>query len=460
MICKSHNHTTMHVIHPNAAGIDIGSNSHFVAIPPDRCEVSVREFHCFTSDLQRCAKWLKSCGITTVAMESTGIYWMPLFEILEAEGIEVKLVNARQVKNLPGRKSDVLDCQWIQRLHTFGLLEGTFHPDKNIAPLRAYTRHRNNWVRHAGHHIQHMQKALRLMNLNLDAVVSDITGVTGKRIILAILDGERDAQVLAQLRDRRCRKKKYEIVQALDGHYREEHLFALRQAYEQFGFYQRQIADCDRQLLKCLEALDQGMAEEHQQQPLKARVPARRNEPDFDLQRALYDMTGVDLTTINGVGAYTALKVISEIGSDMTRWGNVKQFCSWLGLSPGSKISGGKVLSAKTKPTANRAAAALRMAAQSLHHSKSALGAYYRRKRYHLGAPKAITATAHKLARIIYAMLSNGSSYMDLGEEVYEAQHRERVKHNLKQKARRLGYALVEIETESLMQPDNIKTTG
>jgi transposase len=435
------------LINPNAAGIDIGASSHFIAIPADRCDRPVQEFQCFTSDLHRSANWLKAHGITTVAMESTGIYWLPLYEILEAEGLEVKLVNARQVKNLPGRKTDVLDCQWIQRLHSYGLLEGAFQPDKAIAPLRAYTRHRGNWVRYAGQHIQHMQKALRLMNLNLDVVVSDITGATGTKIIRAILVGERDPQVLAQLRDARCKKTETEIAQALDGHYRDEHLFALQQAFDAYHSYQQQIAACDQKLAACMDQLNQGTPDGRRGHALEKKPNPRRNEPDFGLQRELYCLTGVDLTKVDGIGAYTALRVLSETGTDMTRWGNAKQFCAWLGLAPGSKISGGKVLSAKTKPTANRAAAALRMAAQSLSNSKSALGAFYRRKRYHLGAPKAITATAHKLARILYALLSQGGTYEDPGEEAYEAKYQERVKQNLIRKARRLGYDLVAIET-------------
>ena len=439
--------SSLNVINLNAAGIDIGATSHFIAVPADRCEEPVQEFQCFTSDLQRAARWLVDLGITTVAMESTGIYWLPLMEILEAHGMEVKLVNARHVKNLPGRKTDVLDCQWLQRLHSYGLLEGAFQPDQTITPLRAYTRHRDNWIRHAGTHIQHMQKSLRLMNLNLDAVVSDITGATGKKIILAILSGERDPLVLAKLRDSRCKRSEGEIAHALDGHYRDEHLFALKQAFELYVFYQQQIEECDRQLQSYLEQLNIDTPQEHAECLLKKRPRPRGNEPRFDLRRELYRLLGVDLTAIDGVASYTVLKVISEIGTDISRWKNSNCFCSWLGLSPGSKISGGKLLSGKTKPTANRAAAALRMAAQSLSNSHSALGAFYRKKRYQLGAAKAITATAHKLARIIYALLSNGGSYDDPGEHAFEEKYQQRVRQNLKRKARKMGYALVDIET-------------
>ena len=437
----------MNLINPDAAGIDIGASSHFVAVPPDRCEHPVQEFQCFTSDLHRAARWLVELGITTVAMESTGIYWLPLMEILEAHDIQVNLVNARHVKNLPGRKTDVLDCQWLQRLHSFGLLEGAFQPDQIISPLRAYTRHRDNWVRYAGIHIQHMQKALRMMNLNLDAVVTDITGATGQKIIRAILGGERDPSTLAALRDVRCKRSEQEIAHALDGHYRDEHLFSLKQAFDLYGFYQQQLEECDHQLQAYLDQLNFDTPTARREHTLPKKPRPRGNEPRFDLRRELYRLLGVDLTAIDGVGSYTVLKVISETGMDMNCWRGSKCFCSWLGLSPGSKISGGKSLSGKTKRTANRAAAALRIAAQSLSHSRSALGAFYRKKRYQLGAAKAITATAHKIARIIYALLSNGGSYTDLGEQGFEEKYQQRARRNLKQKARRMGYTLVSIET-------------
>ena len=246
--------------HPNAAGIDIGASSHFIAIPADRCDEPVQEFQCFTGDLHRAAHWLKDHSITTVAMESTGIYWLPLFEILEEAGLEVILVNARHVKNVPGRKTDVLDSQWIQQLHSYGLLSGVFQPDQMIAPLRAYTRHRENWTCYAGQHIQPMQKALRLMNLNLDAVVTDITGATGTKIIQAILDGERNAQTLAGLRDVRCKKTEVEIAQALDGHYRAEHVFSLQQAFASYTFYRQQIIDCDKQIAACIPPVSEWLS--------------------------------------------------------------------------------------------------------------------------------------------------------------------------------------------------------
>lgn len=439
---------TLPLIHPDAAGIDIGASSHFVAIPADRCEKPVQEFQCFTHDLLRLKNWLVEHHITTVAMESTGIYWIPLYEILEDAGFDVKLINARHISNVPGRKTDVLDCQWIQRLHSYGLLQGAFQPDQDIAPLRAYTRHRENWVRHAGTHIQHMQKALRLMNLNLDQVVSDVTGVTGMKIIQAIIKGERDPSILARHRDRRCKKTDEEIAQALDGHYRDEHVFSLKQACNLYAFYQKQIGECDHELESYLATLNLKTDAELMEKVLsKVPKPRGKNTPDFDLRTDLFHLTGVDLTTIDGINSHTVLKVLSETGIDMTRWGNSKQFCSWLGLSPGSKISGGKNMSGKTKRTGNRAASALRISAQSLSNSKSALGAFYRKKRYHLGAAKAITATAHKLARIIYSLLTLGTTYEDPGENAYEEKYQQRIRQNLKLKAKKMGCILVSIET-------------
>lgn len=438
------------LINPNAAGIDVGASSHFVAIPADRGDNNVQEFQCFTSDLYRLAEWLKEHHITTVAMESTGIYWVPLYEILEDAGFEVKLINARHVSNVPGRKTDVLDCQWIQRLHSYGLLEGAFQPSPAIAPLRAYTRHRATWVRYAGKHIQHMQKALRLMNLNLDQVVSDITGATGMKIINAVLKGQHDPSSLAKFRDSRCKKTEIEIAQALDGHYQEEHLFSLQQAKDIFEYYRQQIMATDVKLEDYLKTLNTDSSEERKKTKLiKKRYI--KGTPRFNLQQELFNLAGVDLTDIDGINSYTALKVLSETGADMTRWSHSKKFSSWLGLSPGSKISGGKILSSKTKRTTNRAASALRMSAQSLSNSQSALGAFYRRKRYHLGTSKAITATAHKLARIIYSLLSTGIPFESLTEDDYEKKYQHRIQRNLKLKAKKMGFVLTHIETGEVL---------
>ncbi|HGG64237.1 MAG TPA: IS110 family transposase [Rhodobacteraceae bacterium] len=423
-----------------AAGIDIGSESHYVAVPEGLDDEPVRRFCCFTGDLERMADWLVRIGIQTVAMESTGIYWIPCFEILEERGLEVLLVNARHVKNVSGRKSDVSDCQWLQQLHTYGLLSGAFRPEEQVTALRAYMRQRETLVRYASSHIQHMQKALRQMNLLLDNVVTDITGKTGMSIIRAIVEGERDPDKLAAYRDPRCRKSVQEIARSLKGHYREEHLFALRQSVELYDSYLAQIRACDEAIERQLSLFDaQG---DPDQLPVNKKKSAL-NAPAFDVRSELYRMCGVDLTAIDGVSDITALKVIAETGTDMSRWKNEKHFASWLGLSPGNKISGGKILSSKTKPTANRAAAALRMAAFALSNSQSALGAYYRRMRSRHGAPKAITATAHKLARLIYSMLKHGTEYVDQGQDYYEQQYKERLMKNLKRKAAQLGFVLV-----------------
>lgn len=419
-------------INRHAAGIDIGSRSHFVAVPEGIDETPVREFSTLTGDLEKLAEWLISCGIKTVAMESTGVYWIPVFEILERRGLEVKLVNARHVKNVPGRKSDVLDCQWLQQLHTYGLLQGALRPADEVYALRAYVRQRSTLVRSAASYIQRMQKALMQMNLQLHHVVTDITGTTGMRIIKAILDGERDPEALASMRDPRCRNSAATIARSLKGSYRPEHLFALQQAAELYEIYQAKIADCDQRIMDQLKSFDDS-----------------DDAPPGNVGDALVRMSGVDLTGIDGIDTSTALKIVSETGTDMSRWKSSKHFASWLGLSPGTKISGGKVLSSATKPVANKAAAALRMAAFTLFNSRSALGAYLRRQRSRLGAPKAITATAHKLARLIYAMLSHGAAYVDAGQEYYEQRYRLRVIHNLKRKAQELGFELVAIQKEA-----------
>jgi len=428
----------------DAAGIDIGATSHFVAVPAGRDEQTVREFPAFTADLQRLADWLTQCGIRTVAMESTGVYWIPLFELLESRGFEVLLVNAHHVKNVPGRKSDVLDCQWLQELHTFGLLRGAFRPEESMCVLRAYLRQRANLVRYAGMHIQHMQKALNQMNLHLHHVVSDITGVTGMKVIRAILAGERDPQVLAQHRDRRCRHSCEMIAKALHGSWREEHLFALRQAVELFDTYQQQIARCDEEIARVLVRLDP--ATEEDTPPPVRKHKGDRNTPRIDdLRGQLFRLVGVDLTRIDGLNPHSVLKILAEIGTDMSRWPSVKQFCSWLGLSPGNKISGGKRIGkSKTTPSANRAAAALRIAAQALSNSQSALGGYLRRQKARLGAPKAITATAHKLATILYSMIANKTEYDPPEVNYYDVQYRKRVLANLRRRADQLGFDLIE----------------
>jgi transposase len=401
-------------INLNAAGIDIGAEELWVAVPGDRDENNVRSFATFTADLHGLADWLAACHIDTVAMESTGVYWIPLYEILEARGFRVYLVNARHLKNVSGRKTDVLDCQWIQQLHCYGLLSPSFRPPEQIVALRSLVRHREMLVQYRSAHVQHMQKALTQMNLRLTNVLTDITGVTGMKIIRTILAGERNPQVLAGYRQAGCKKTETEIAKSLEGHYKREQLFALKQAVELYDFYDRQVQACDAELEAMYQAFEP--PDEPGTPPPPARTQKQpKNSASFDLAPALYRLTGVDLTQIDGVDALTVQKVLSEIGTDMSKWPTVKHFAAWLRLCPNTKITGGKVIQTGVQPTQNRASTALRIAASSLKHSQSALGAYYRRMRARLGAPAAITATAHKLARIIYFMLKERKPYQDIG---------------------------------------------
>lgn len=436
------------VLDRHAAGIDIGSAEHWVAVPPEADADPVRSFGTCTADLEALADWLQACGVTSVAMESTGVYWIPLFELLEARGLQVRLVDARQTRALPGRpKDDARDCQWIQRLHSCGLLGAAFRPEDQVVVLRSYLRQRQMLIGYASDHIRHLQKALEQLNVKLPEVVADVTGVTGMSIIKAILAGERDPAQLAKLRDPRCKQDEQAIARALHGNWRAEHLFCLRQALALYEFYQGQLAECDRHLDAHLQTFaDRSAAAPVPPRPAGKRKQRRKhksNVPAFDARAQLYRMSGVDLTQIEGIEEGTALVLLSEIGLDMTRWPTEKHFCSWLGLSPQHKISGGRVLSRRVRPGVNRAAQALRLAARALEHSQSALGACFRRWKSRLGAPKAITAAAHKLARLVYSLLKHGQSYLAVGLEEYEREHQERQLRNLNRKARELGYELV-----------------
>jgi len=440
-------------MNPNAAGIDCGAATHYVAVPADRDTTPVRAFQTFTADLHRLADWLTACGVTTVAMESTGVYWIPLYEILEGRGLDVVLVNARHVKNVPGRKTDVVDCQWIQELHSVGLLRGSFRPTAAIAALRAYLRHRETLVQSAATHVQRMQKALVQMNLQLPIVISDITGVTGLRILRDIIAGQTDPHALAQHRDHRCQASEAEITAALTGHYRPEHVFVLQQNLELFDAYQRQLAACDAAIEAHVLTLVA------QAPPPPGPVPAprtskkpRANEPRFEIRTPLHQLTGVDLTQIDAIGPYSALRLLAEIGTDMSRWRTEKHFTSWLTLAPHNKISGGRLLSSKTQPSANRSAAILRMAAMNLGRTDTALGAFYRRLAYRVGKAKAITATARKLAILVYRTLRDGLVYQDPGAAAYDAQHRVRVLHRLRQRAAHLGFSLLNRDTGELLE--------
>ncbi|MBR8835157.1 MAG: IS110 family transposase [Stigonema ocellatum SAG 48.90 = DSM 106950] len=430
-------------INQNAAGIDLGGGEHWVCVPPDKVEKNVRKFGCFTPDLIAMADWLIECGVTTVAMEATGVYWIPVFQILEAKGLEVRLVNAHHVKTVPGRKTDVNDCQWLQQLHTYGLLSGSFRPEDEVCVLRSYIRQRDSLIKSASTHVQRMQKALIQMNLHLHKVISDITGHTGMAIIRAIVAGEHDPQVLADLKDPRIKSSTNEIAKALTGDYRLEHLFVLKQELTLYEVYQKEIAIIDQQIEKCLADFEPKTLDELPATKKKRRKKSTANHPDFDLRKYLYRMAGVDFTLIDGLDALTVQTILSEVGLDRERFPTVKHFSSWLGLSPGQKITGGKVKSSQTRQVVNRAANAFRMAAFSLTQSRSALGAFYRRLRSRLGAPKAITATAHKLARMFYRMWTHAGEYIDPGMDYYEQQYQDLILKNLQKKANALGLELV-----------------
>jgi transposase len=432
-------HRALTLKHPNAAGIDVGAESHFVAVPPDRDDKPVREFRSFTEDLHRIAQWLSYCGVDIVAMESTGVYWIALYEFLESKGFTVYLVNARHVKNVSGRKSDVLDCQWIQQLMSYGLLSGAFRPADEICALRAVSRQREMLLKYQSQHVQHIQKALAQMNIQIVNVIADIVGETGQKIVRAIIAGQRDPYTLASLRNYRVKASEEEIAKSLQGNWRQEHLFSLKQAVALFDAYSEQLRQCDCQLQKMLQELKR-----YEGVPIYSKARSRKkNAPQFDLRSYLVGMCGVDLTRIDGIEVTTALKIMAEVGPDLSRFPSVKHFTSWLGLCPGTKISGGKKLSGKSRAGANRAAQALRLAAHALRASKSALGAYYRRLCSRLDKAKAITAAAHKLARLVYTMLTRGTEYVDKGQESYEERDRLRVVHNLNKKAAAMGFILM-----------------
>ena len=430
------------VINANAAGIDIGASFHVVAIPPDRSPTPVMQFGAFTTDLVRMAEWLIEHKVTTVAMESTGVYWVAAYEILEEYGLEVMLTNARDTRSVPGRKTDVNDAQWIQRLHACGLLKASFRPCKPIAELRSYLRVRERMLDYAAAHIQHMQKALTYMNVQLNLVVSDITGVTGMRIIREIVSGNQDAEYLASLRDPRCQSSQETIQAALTGNYQPEHVFALKQALALYDTYQVHIKACDVEIENVLISLSVGIPIPDDPLP-KARHRTRQaNQLNFNVRQALYHVVGVDLTQINGIGPYLALRLISECGTDMSKWKTAKHFTSWLTLCPGSKISGGKVISSHSRKSNNRIVAHLRLAATTVGRTNTALGAFYRRLAARIGKAKAVTATARKIAILFYNAVRYGMKYKDPGADQYEKEYKDRVLKNLRRKANELGFSL------------------
>jgi transposase len=429
-------------IKPDVAGIDLGSSEHYVAVPTDRDPNPVQAFKTFTQDLRRLADWLAACGIRSVAMEATGVYWIPLFEILDSCGFEVLLVNARHVKNVPGRKSDVRDCEWLRDLHSVGLLRGSFRPADAIVALRGYMRHRDTLVKSMSSVVQRMQKALTQMNVQLPLVLADITGKTGLAIIEDIVSGRTNPEQLAKHRDPRCRATKAEFAAALTGNYRPEHVFVLRQNLELFKVHLSQLAECDTALEMHLQALVKKRGQPAAQLSGKRRKRVG-NEPAFDVAAYLYGLTGVNLTEIDGIGPLSALQLISEIGTDMSRWPTEQHFASWLSLAPNNKITGGRLISSKTSTSANRAAAILRMAAMALGKTQTALAAFYRRLAVRIGKPKAITATARKLAGLVYRMLKGElAAYQDPGPDAYNLRLRHRAIRHLRRRAENLGFIL------------------
>ena len=429
----------------NAAGLDIGSAEIYAAVPEEQGEESVRKFETFTVALNALADWLEECGVETVAMESTSVYWIPVYEILEARGFDLYLVNARHVKNVTGRKTDVLDCQWLQQLHTYGLLRGSFRPSQEICELRTLLRHRDTLIRYRAAHIQHMQKSLNLMNLHLTNVISDITGVTGMKIIRAIVGGERDPNTLSQYRDPNCKNSEEVIAKSLEGNYQSDHLFTLKQGLELYDIYRAKIRICDEELEKLYSQFTpQVEIEENPLPPLRKKKKGKhKNEPDYDLRSYLYQMTGVDLTAIDGLDVLTVQSILSEVGTDMSKWKSVKHFTSWLGLAPENEISGGKVLRRGTKKVKSRANLAFRQAAMGVSKGHSALGTFYRRIRAKHGPGVAIVATAHKIARIFYVMLRERREYISPDAAEYEEKQKARAIKNLKRKAAKLGLEVV-----------------
>jgi transposase len=434
----------LEIVHPDAAGIDVGGSEHWVAISPERDDEPVRRFGCFTSDLRQMADWLVEKRIRTVVLQSTGVYWMPVFEILEAAGLQVYLVNAQHTRNVPGRKSDVQECQWLLKLHAFGLLNNSFQPSPEVRIARTLWRHRGNLVAEASSAIQRMQKALIEMNVQLSNVLSDLSGVSGMSILEAILGGVRDRWELAALAQPEVKASREEIAQSLEGNWREELLFVLGQEVKLYRFYQSQIVDCDRQLRTHLQSF--GSRVDVAAQPLGPKPKGKKvskNAPQFDLRTELYRITGIDWVQINGIDVLTAQTVMAEAGTDLSAFPTEKQFTSWLGLCPTNEQSGGKILNRRTRKVVNRATGAFRNAASTLLRSQSYLGAQYRRLRTRLGAPKAITAMARKLACLYYRLIKHGQQYVDKGTEYYEARYREQQIRSLTKRAHKLGLQVV-----------------
>jgi transposase len=433
----------LQVMHPKAAGIDVGNEEHWVAVPPDLDPLPVQSFGCFTQDLQEMANWLVERGIETVAMQSTGVYWIALYDILSERGLRVFVVNAADTKNLPGRKTDIQECQWLLKLHAYGLLRNSFRPEEEILVMRTYWRQRQQHIEDASRCIQHMQKALTQMNVQLANVISDISGATGLAILSAIMDGERDPRVLARFRDPRVKASEETVARSLEGNWRPELLFVLGQELEGYRTFQAKIAECDKQLRLHYQTMEEkadpdGLAPVPRDKRAHGNIPA-----GFDLRSELYRATGVDLTAIAGLNVLTAQTIIAEVGFDMSRFDTEAHFVSFLGLSPNNKISGGKVVGREKRKSKNRAGRALQLSAGTLLNSDTYLGAQYRRLRTKLGSPKARKAMANRLARIVYRMLKYGENYIDKGKEFYEQKYRQQQIHMLTKKATELGLQLI-----------------
>lgn len=433
----------MQVIYPNAAGLDIGSTEIMVAISPDREGETVRGFGTYTPDLKELADWLKENQITHVAMESTGVYWIPIYELLEERGFEVIVVNARHVKTPPGRKSDVKDCQWIQRLHSYGMLSGSFRPGADMCTLRAYLRHRDNLIEDRAKHILYMQKALLQMNIQLGQALSDLTGKTGLEILRAIIAGEHDPVMLAKLRKGRCQRSEAELIKALTGHYRKEHLFVLKQALAMFDIFSERLKECDQEIERLLDEIKPELPQDYPPLPPDPKPHSHcKNAPNYDARTCMYNLAKVDLTAIPGLNENLVQKILAEVGLDMERFPSVKNFCSWLGLAPHNAISGGRILYSHISHSSNRAGQAFRLAAQAVSRGKTAYSEFYRRIRARSGPKEAIVATAHKIARTFYFMLKRCQPYRETDLETYLKAQRDRDVRRLLAKAARLGFSL------------------
>lgn len=431
----------MQVINPSAAGVDVGSTFHYVAVPESRSDTPVRRFESFTRDLHDLAKWLKECAIETVAMESTGIYWVQLFMILEQYGFKVYLVNAHHVKNVSGRKSDVSDCQWIQQLHSYGLLSASFQPEELTRSLRGYMRHRKNLTQNYATHVLHMQKAFEQMNIKLHNVIADITGKSGQAIITAILAGERDAQALATLADKKVKCSKEELIKSLEGDWQDEPLFELKQAFELYAFYKEKISECDAEIEKAIQKFNPDIdTSDYKDAPRKVY---NKNRLNFNATLYLKDLVGVDITKIFGISEITALEIISEVGIDMSKWPTEKHFTSWLNLAPNNRISGGKILKTKRQKKMNKAAQAFKMAAYALQRSNHWLGSFYRRKKSHAGPLLATKATARKMAIIFYKMVKFQIEFNPIPIDAYDADLQEKKLKYLRKEAFKLGMLVV-----------------